>query len=144
MTYDQLIIFLSGNPWITAACALVTLWPVVRGLFKIWTKVFEWAVNRLARDSIDVQLSTESSSYFIALIFTYAVYFAGCYVIRDITHNLTPLIDESTTIGVIAEALLTLLGMLVSMLGGMLIGSILAVSTLVRRRLRSQSEEQDK
>ena len=135
--------FLAQNPWVLAVCALVTLWPVVRGAFRLYVKGFAWLSDRVGRPNADIQRSKKYPSYFLAIVLTYCIYFAGCLLARELTYLLIELIKGQHSTGhEIARLVLRALSIALSLLGGMLVGAVLGLCTLIRRSVIVQESEQ--
>ena len=127
MTYDDAIKFLANNPWVLAACALITLWPVVRGTFKIYRRVELWVFSKIEPASHVAEVAAEHPSYYIATLTTYSFYLGLlAIVINAVGSSLDalPVIDGLNATS-IARFLLGWLYINGSLLFGMIVSIIL-------------------
>jgi hypothetical protein len=141
---QTLVSFLASNPWILAISTLSMLWPIVQGIFKVYMRGLNWIADRVSTTNEDVNKSIEYPSYFLAIIVTYAVYVAAMLWLREGIYLISEVVKKYDSMPyLIARSLLTALSALVSVLAGLLIGAIIALSARVRREIANKSQVPD-
>ena len=139
MTYDDAIKFLAANPWILAACALITLWPVIRGTFKIYRRVELWVFSKIEPATHVAEVAAAQPSYYVATLTTYAFYLGLlAVVINAVGRSLEalPIIDGLNGTS-IARFLLGWLYINCALLFGMIVSIILRLGFDVIRVIES-------
>ena len=133
---DQISLFLQTNPWVVLVLALVTIWPLVRWIFKALWDLTKWFSTKVSHDDISVDIAEYNSSYLIVNLLYSLALFIIFFTITDIMKTAISWSDilESDLLAEIAKRVVGTVGLL------SILAQLIIVSQTVRfvERLRNQ------
>jgi ABC-type sugar transport system permease subunit len=139
--YTKIIDFLAQNPWVLALCAIVTLWPLLKTLVRLLSKLDELTFQKVKIGDETFLTAKSNTSYFISIITLHIIYLTAAVFLRDIAHDVTNLIVKNeTAIAQLAKALLGFIRINCSMM----IGTIIAEIAVLSWRIKSSFENEKK
>ena len=143
MNVDAVLDFFGRNPWIVAASAVITLWPVLRSTFLTYRKLEGWVVKKVSPADHVAGFAKISASYLIAFLFTRAIYIFLLYMLLNAfekTLSRIP-ISEQFNGAMAARYMVALLFINIPILIGLILGTIFRLCNEIMRMTEGEGKE---